>query len=178
MDVCYVARQNAISASALELFQEHVSQFHELCNIFITGGVRTSISLPCQHALSHYLIPIQLFSSPNGLCSSITESKHIKAVKEPWHRSSHYKALPQILETLLRSEKMATLRRLFASQEMLKGTMASYMAGITYREDPQEDMTPLGPEHIFLKADEDVAPVDGICERKLCQLWYCRQQQV
>ncbi|KAF9521566.1 hypothetical protein CPB83DRAFT_778511, partial [Crepidotus variabilis] len=36
-----------------------------------------------QHALSHYVLLIILFGASNGYCSSITESKHIKAVKEP-----------------------------------------------------------------------------------------------
>ncbi|KAH9975649.1 hypothetical protein BJV74DRAFT_862382 [Russula compacta] len=45
------------------------------------------------HSLEHYRRNIQLFGAPNGLCSSITESKHIKAVKEPWRRSSHFEAL-------------------------------------------------------------------------------------
>ena len=59
-----------------------------LQDIFIKARVRDSISLPCQHALSHYYYLIHLFGSPNGLCSSITESKHIKAMKEPWRRSN------------------------------------------------------------------------------------------
>jgi hypothetical protein len=37
---------------ALELFQEHVAQFHELRKIFITSGVCASISLPQQHAVT------------------------------------------------------------------------------------------------------------------------------
>ncbi|KAF8812067.1 hypothetical protein BYT27DRAFT_7221263 [Phlegmacium glaucopus] len=62
MDLCYIFWQNAITAK----------------------GVHKSISLPRQHALPHYLTSITLCGSPNGLCLSITESKHIKAVKEPW----------------------------------------------------------------------------------------------
>ena len=84
MECCYVARRNAISTSALEQFCSCVDRFHDLRGIFISVGVRASISLPRQHALFHYYLSIQLFGSPNGLCSSITESKHIKAVKEPW----------------------------------------------------------------------------------------------
>jgi len=37
----------------------------------------------------------------NGLCSSITELKHIKAVKEPWCQSSQYKALIKMLWILV-----------------------------------------------------------------------------
>ncbi|KAH8980296.1 hypothetical protein EDB86DRAFT_2835417 [Lactarius hatsudake] len=156
MDVCYLARRNAISGSGLDRFRESVAQFHELRNIFITSGVRTSISLPRQHALVHYHLSIQLFGSPNGLCSSITESKHIKAVKEPWRRSSRYKALSQMLQVLLRLEKISALRCLFVLLGMLKGTTASHMAGTTV-EDSQEDLTPLA-------ADEDGDPIEGAPE--------------
>jgi hypothetical protein len=88
MDVCYIAHHNAIMVPALEHFHESVEKFHKLQNIFIEAGVWDSISLPHQHALKHFYYSILLFGSPNGLCSSITESKHIKAVKEPWHQSS------------------------------------------------------------------------------------------
>ena len=61
MDACYVARWNAITAPMLEHFHSCVERFHELRNIFIQVGVRTLISLPRQHALSHYYYAIQLF---------------------------------------------------------------------------------------------------------------------
>ncbi|KAH9045906.1 hypothetical protein EDB83DRAFT_2507473 [Lactarius deliciosus] len=156
MDACYLARRNAISGSGLDRFRESVVQFHELRNIFITSGVRTSIYLPRQHALVHYHLSIQLFGSPNGLCSSITKSKHIKAVKEPWRQSSRYKALSQMLQVLLRLEKISALRCLFVLLGMLKGTTASNMAGTTVEDSP-EDLTPLA-------ADEDGDPIEGAPE--------------
>ncbi|KAJ6561324.1 hypothetical protein B0H10DRAFT_1820370 [Mycena sp. CBHHK59/15] len=72
----------------------------------------------------------QLFASPNGLCSSITESKHIKAVKEPWQRSSHYKALAQMLLTLQRLDKLAALKCVLQVRGMLTGTVSSYTASV------------------------------------------------
>ncbi len=66
--------------------------------IFITTGVRQDpISLPRQHSMMHYPLNIRKFGTPNGLCTSITESKHIKAVKEPWRRSNQYNTLSQML---------------------------------------------------------------------------------
>ncbi|TFK32680.1 hypothetical protein BDQ12DRAFT_701098 [Crucibulum laeve] len=90
MDACYIACHNAITSLALKHFKECVDSFHHLCTIIIATGVRATISLPHQHALKHFHYAIQLFGSPNGLCSLITESKHIKAVREPcffliWH---------------------------------------------------------------------------------------------
>lgn len=130
MDACYIARRNAITGPALQHFQSCVKKFHALRNIFIELGVRTSISLPRQHALDHYFYAIQLFGSPNGLCSSITESKHIKAVKEPWRQSSRYRALIQMLRTLVRMDKMEALRRKLTKMGMLAGTASSNMAQI------------------------------------------------
>jgi hypothetical protein len=126
MNACYIARRDVINGPALEQFRKCVDEFHRLRNIFIQVGVRVSISLPRQHALSHYYYAIQLFGSPNGLCSSITESKHIKAVKEPWRRSSRFDALTQMLSTLVRLDKMTTLRHQFRRKGMLAGSTSSY----------------------------------------------------
>ncbi|EDR01232.1 uncharacterized protein LACBIDRAFT_312360 [Laccaria bicolor S238N-H82] len=57
----------------------------------------SGFSLPRQHSLVHYHFLITEFGAPNGLCSSITESKHIKAVKKPYRRTSHNKPLGQML---------------------------------------------------------------------------------
>jgi hypothetical protein len=136
MDACYIACHNAITAPVLEHFCKCIDKFHELRNIFIESGVWDSISLPCQHALKHFYNSIHLFSSPNSLCSSITESKHIKAVKEPWCQSSQYQALIQMLRIIMRMEKMTALCRIFSDHGMLIGSTSSYMAGTaTVEED-------------------------------------------
>jgi len=64
--------------------------------IFTEYSVQTDgFTLPTQHSPFHYSVLIRAFGTPNGLCSSITESTHIKAVKKPWHCSNHFKALGQ-----------------------------------------------------------------------------------
>ncbi|KAJ7798569.1 hypothetical protein B0H14DRAFT_3092899 [Mycena olivaceomarginata] len=114
-----------------------LSAFMEFCYPlppnFITCGVRVAISLPRQHSLKHYIRFIRLFGSPNGLCSSITESKHIKAVKEPWRRSSRFNALSQMLQTLVRLDKLAALKVVLTLRGMMTGTIV--LAG----EQPQVD---------------------------------------
>ncbi|KIJ58527.1 hypothetical protein HYDPIDRAFT_51931, partial [Hydnomerulius pinastri MD-312] len=95
------------------------ARFHQEQIIFETTGVRAGFSLPRQHAAKHYHEFIQLFGTPNGLCSSITESKHIKAVKEPWRRSSQFEALGQMLVTNQRLDKLAAARQHFASSGLL-----------------------------------------------------------
>jgi hypothetical protein len=62
------------------------------------------------------------YGAPNGLCSSITESKHIKAVKEPWQGSSRYEALSQMLLTNQHLDKLTAAQADFAEHGMLCGT--------------------------------------------------------
>jgi hypothetical protein len=101
LDFCYIARRNVLTKSMLDDLQDALGRFHHYRTIFKTTGVRPlGFSLPRQHSLVHYRNVIRLFRAPNGLCSSITESKHIKAVKEPWRRSSRYNALGQMLLTI------------------------------------------------------------------------------
>ena len=86
-------------------------------------------SLPRQHSIVHYPDLIRLFGAPNGLCSSITESKHIRVVKEVWRRSNRNNALFQMLTTNQRLDQLAAAHVDFDSRGMLRGTlMASALA--------------------------------------------------
>ena len=84
LDFCYLVRHSVLNEATLDAINAAVVCFHEERTIFITSGMCVHLSLPCQHAMVHYRELIELFGAPNGLCSSITESKHIRAVKEPW----------------------------------------------------------------------------------------------
>ncbi|KAJ6533564.1 hypothetical protein B0H19DRAFT_1324326 [Mycena capillaripes] len=137
MDFCYLVRRNAIASPDLTRIQEALDRFHKYRVIFIECGVRVDISLPRQHSLVHYIRSIRLFGSPNGLCSSITESKHIKAVKEPWRRSSRFNALAQMLVTLTWLDKLAALRAIFTVRGMMTGTTSSYTGRVLAGEQPQ-----------------------------------------
>jgi len=75
----------------------------------------------------HYFSLIRAFGASNGLCSSITELKHIKAVKEPWQRSSLFEALGQMLLTNQHLNKLAAFCVDFANCGMLKGTCLEEM---------------------------------------------------
>ncbi|KAF8816129.1 hypothetical protein BYT27DRAFT_7221675 [Phlegmacium glaucopus] len=66
---------------------------------------------------------------------TLQEAKHIKAVKEPWRRSSHYNALGQMLVTNQRLDKLAAAHVDFTDRGMLNGSclqeaMADYLASI------------------------------------------------
>jgi hypothetical protein len=156
MDFCYLVRRNAITSETLVEIQMALTKFHHYRNIFIQTGVRVDISLPRQHAATHYLRSICLFGSPNGLCSSIMESKHIKAVKEPWRRSSRYHALVQMLRTNSRMDKMAFAQRAFAERGMMMGTTSSYTAMILRGEQP---VVPV--EEMAGQEEDNMGPVSG-----------------
>lgn len=120
LDVCYLARRSDINESALKTFENALNKFYMHREIFQTTGVRPKgFSLPRQHSLSHYRHLIQEFGAPNGICSSITESRHITAVKKPWRRSNRYDALGQMLLTNQWLDKLAAARVDFVNRGML-----------------------------------------------------------
>ncbi|KAI0003199.1 hypothetical protein BJV74DRAFT_876167 [Russula compacta] len=147
LDFCYIVRRNAICTDTLERAMDALRRFHQYRDIFIQTGVRPdTISLPRQHSLKHYLRSIRLFGSPNGLCSSITESKHIPAVKKPWRRSSHFNALGQMLLTNQRMDKMHAIRCIFTDKGMMDGTTLSYTARMLRGEEPAPPANTLNDE--------------------------------
>jgi hypothetical protein len=107
LEFCYLVRQLHIDEDTLDQIDTAIANFHREHEIFKETGIQKNFALPCQHSISHYRYLIQQFGAPNGLCSSITECKHIKAVKEPWHRSSRNEPLGQMLLTNQRLDKLA-----------------------------------------------------------------------
>ncbi|KAF9790606.1 hypothetical protein BJ322DRAFT_1104263 [Thelephora terrestris] len=123
LDFCYLARQNVLTEDSLDALGTALERFHHYREIFRVSGVRPDgFSLPRQHSLKHYRRNIENFGAPNGLCSSITESKHITAVKKPWRRSNRYEALKQMLTINTRNDKLAAAHADFSSRGMLRGT--------------------------------------------------------
>ncbi|KAI6145813.1 hypothetical protein BKA82DRAFT_4330463 [Pisolithus tinctorius] len=89
LDFCYYVQWNSLNESALESLQDALKCFHDYCCIFQETGE---------------------FGAPYGLCSSITESKHIKVVKKPWRHSNCFKALGQMLVTNQCMDKLAAVQ--------------------------------------------------------------------
>ncbi|KAG6825100.1 hypothetical protein H0H92_004703 [Tricholoma furcatifolium] len=140
LEFCYLVRRSVFTDDDLVLIEETVSMFHEARNIFQDLGVRPDgFSLPRQHSLCHYRTLIQEFGAPNGLCSSITESAHIRAVKKPWRRSSQYNALGQMLLINQRLDKLAASRVDFERRGMLKGTLFPHHEAVVPRTLPVDN---------------------------------------
>ena len=118
MEFCYLVRRSVLDDDDLEAINAAVADFHQervaFNEIHLNG-----YSLPRQHSIVHYRFLIQEFGALNGLCSSITESRHIKAVKEPWRRSSRFEALGQMLVTTQRLDKLAAVRVNFQAPHLL-----------------------------------------------------------
>lgn len=111
LQFCYIARRPRFSPQELQQLEDELDSFHRYREVFRDTGVRLKgFSLPRQHSLVHYRSLIEEFGAPGGLCSSITESRHITAVKKPWRRSNRYNALGQMLQTNQRLDKLHALR--------------------------------------------------------------------
>jgi len=120
LDACYIVRRQVIDQDTLKTLDSKLREFWGQREIFRASGVRPKgFSLPRQHSLMHYRRQIEDFGVPGGLCSSITESRHITAVKKPWRRSNRYNALGQMLATIQRLDKFAAMRSDFAARGMI-----------------------------------------------------------
>lgn len=123
LDFCYIIRKDIIDSTALDQLDDALDRFHTHRTVFIETEIRTeaSITPARQHSLDHYGLMIREFGALNGLCSSITESKHITAVKEPWRRSNRFNPLHQMLVNNTRMDKLAAARVYFKKEGMLEG---------------------------------------------------------
>ena len=123
LDFCYIVWCDVHDNQSLSMLQDALNHFYEHHEIFRMTGVHPNgFNLPQSHSTAHYMCLIQAFGAPNGLCSSITELKHIVAVKEPWHHSSQWNALKQMLTTNSHLDKPAATWVDFTSCSMLEGT--------------------------------------------------------
>ncbi|KAJ6598045.1 hypothetical protein B0H10DRAFT_1826431, partial [Mycena sp. CBHHK59/15] len=125
LDFCYLVRRADFDEATLAAINDTIQRFHAHREVFRTLGVRPDgFSLPRQHSIVHYPRNIEDFGAPGSVCSSITESRHITAVKKPWQRSSRYEALSQMLQTNQRLDKLAAAHADFVEQGMVLPTHA------------------------------------------------------
>ena len=124
LEFCYIAQSNVHNTTTLEAMAEALKRFYEHRKIFQECGVcPDGFSLSWQHSLVHYESSIRVFGAPNGVCSSITESKHIKAIKEPWHWSNRFNPFGQMLVMNQCLNKLVASYVDFKDCGMLNGTI-------------------------------------------------------
>lgn len=144
LEFCYIARREVHNTTTINTLSDALQRFQTHREIFVETGVRKPHSTPQrQHSLVHYARSIRDFGSLNGLCSSITESKHIAAVKKPWRRSNRYNALNQMLTINSRSDKLSAARDEFISRGMLRTSIAVPQTGPPQQEDDDGDVEEL-----------------------------------
>ena len=132
LEFCYIACRDVITEGDLVELQDTLSHFHSFREVFAPIRGTNGFSLPRQHAIIHYPALIRLFGAPNGVCTSITESKHIRAVKEPWRRSNRNAALFQMLTTNQRLDQLSAARDDFTKHGMLNGTLLESILSSMY----------------------------------------------
>lgn len=164
LKTCYLARHFFLTDSTLAQLEAAHTQFKQHRVIFQNSGVCPGgFSLPRQHSLEHYPQHIHNFGALNGLCLSMTEAKHIKAVKEPWHRSNHFEVLGQMLLTNQHLEKLSAARVDFNARDMMKSTClsAAYAAAqAVVLEAPTHNNFDFNDNDFDSKEDNGPSPAD------------------
>ncbi len=111
LEFCYIARRSVLTEDDLEKLQDALARFHRHRSVFVTDGVcEKGISLPRQHALVHYHALIRLFGVPNGLCTSLSESKHKESTKDVYRRSNRNNPLGQMLVANTRIHQLCAMK--------------------------------------------------------------------
>ncbi|KIO04860.1 hypothetical protein M404DRAFT_25942 [Pisolithus tinctorius Marx 270] len=139
LEFTYLVHHNVLTEETLVAVQDTIDRFHKYREIFRQSGTIQTFSLPRQHAMKHYPDLIRLFGVPNGLCTSITESKHINAVKDPYWQTNRNKPLGQMLIINQRLDKLAASRRDFNEQGMLEGNCLTATMQLLLTQDGREN---------------------------------------
>ncbi|KAK1233232.1 hypothetical protein PQX77_003616 [Marasmius sp. AFHP31] len=146
LDFCYLVRRNDFNEGTIHDIQHAIERFHHHRQIFVDLGLRNNLSIPHLHSMIHYPSLILDFGAPNGVCSSITESRHITAVKKPWRRSNRHNALSQILLTNQRLDKLAAKRSELTERGLIPRLYAPTLPNLF--ESGQDDHGPVDEETI------------------------------
>ena len=141
LEFCYLVRRNVITEPMLTTIKDAPACFHSYCEVFWNAQVVATFSLPQQHSMKHYSYLICQFSAPNWLCSSITESKHIKAVKQPYRHTNCFQALRQMLVINQRLDRFAAAHADLEKCGMLRGTCLSHVSNNRGCEDGADEST-------------------------------------
>jgi hypothetical protein len=123
LECLYIIRADEHDDESLAELEKHEQLYVEFREIFRETGVRADFNLPRQHALFHWRPRIQDFGSMNGTCTTLVESKHRTAIKEPWRRSSKYEPMHQMLITNSRMTQLRACATAFRKHGLLRETL-------------------------------------------------------
>jgi hypothetical protein len=163
LECLYLIRAEEHDDDSLALLKTHEELYVQYREVFRTPGVRDDFDLPRQHGLFHFRSNIENYGSPNGLCTTLVESKHRKVIKEPWRRSSHHEPLPQMLKINTRLDQLKACAVAFRKRGQLDESLMTWVLRATGQLDdlrnPAEandalPFAPLPPDH-NPEGDED-----------------------
>lgn len=161
LDFCYLVRRPVIDDDGINAIDCALERFHRFREVIRDEGLRTDFNLPRQHSMLHYIESIKEFGAPNGLCTSITESRHIEDVKKRWRQSNKCNALKQMLKAIVRLGKLAAARVDYQERGMFEQDEDSELQN-EVQDDLDEDWPILELAPHRLGADgEDVLPRPG-----------------
>ncbi len=169
LEFCYLVRRATIDKATLDKIEAAVKTFHTEREIFCDLNIRADFNLPRQHAITHYRHLIQEFGAPNGVCSSITENKHIHAVKKPYRRSNKNKPLGQMITTNQRLDKLAAARVYFETRGMLTGQVAPPPPPPPPSGPAEEEVDIEDPEQAAVGDAQDVDGMTSLADVKLAK---------
>lgn len=112
----YLVHRSTIDKDTLDDLAAAVEHFNKKREIFREVRGDLGLSLPFQCSMVHYVDFMWKFGAQ---MASITEPKHIKAVKQPYRRSSKNNALCQMLLMNQRLNKLHRFRVVLQSRNML-----------------------------------------------------------
>ena len=153
LEFCYIAQCNVIYEKSLHDLRYALNCFHQYHEIFQEVGVCDNFSLPHQHSLTHYESLIRLFGAPNGVSTSITESKHIVAVKKtlaPFEQEQCPRTNPKDKSALVPADRCPCRLRgtwyVDATGAAWYTSMISLFCLLTYREFHSCSLTRSAPD--------------------------------
>ena len=110
LDFVYIVRRPVFTQETLKEIEILTSELQKYRDVYRKEGVRSGFFIPKEHIIEHFLYFLTLFGAPNAVCTSITESMHIRAVKDAYRRSNKNEEMAQMLLTNQRMDKLNAAR--------------------------------------------------------------------
>jgi hypothetical protein len=120
LEMLYIVRADEHDDHSLANLRDHEQLYLQYREIFRTTGTREHFNLPRQHALFHFRHNIEDFGSANGVCTTLSESKHKTAIKEPWRRTNQNAPIRQMLTINTRMDQLAACKVIFTMRGLLQ----------------------------------------------------------
>ena len=120
LDFIYIVRRLVFTSATIAELEAVLLKYEGSREIFHITLVRPEgFELPRQHSIIHFPFSITRIGAPNTVCTSITESMHIRAVKDAYRRSNRNEEMGQVLLINQRTDKLAVARVDFECRGML-----------------------------------------------------------